>query len=168
MEAELTELSVMDSKTDHLAVTEEANVDEAIQIDLIKEQNKQAYKETMDIDIENIITFEKRNKVNTTQWRPIYEVTDEDYFIGSKMFSDDFIKKCKDNTNVDQFIPLDMKDNIRQMEMEQGLYSQVIMLRRKYLKFVATDKKKTKLNSSSKVNLQYHNVGLVLNSIGLK
>ena len=34
MEAELTELSEMDSKTDHLAVTEETNVDEAIPIDL--------------------------------------------------------------------------------------------------------------------------------------
>ena len=32
MEAELTELSEIDSKTDHLAVTEEVNVDEAIPI----------------------------------------------------------------------------------------------------------------------------------------
>ena len=36
MEAELTESSEMNSKTDHLAVTEEATVDEAIQIYLIK------------------------------------------------------------------------------------------------------------------------------------
>ena len=36
MEAELTELSKMDSKTDNLDVTEEANVDEAIQIYLKK------------------------------------------------------------------------------------------------------------------------------------
>ena len=32
MEAELTELSEMKAKTDHLAVTEEANVDESIPI----------------------------------------------------------------------------------------------------------------------------------------
>ena len=38
MEAEMTE---MDSKTDHLVITEEANVDEAIPIDLKKERNKQ-------------------------------------------------------------------------------------------------------------------------------
>ena len=43
----------MDSKTDHLAVTEEANFDEAIPIDIQKEQNTHAYKDTMDIDIEN-------------------------------------------------------------------------------------------------------------------
>ena len=36
MEAELTKLSEMDSKTDPLEVTEEANVDEAIPIDIKK------------------------------------------------------------------------------------------------------------------------------------
>ena len=38
METELTEFSEMDSKTDHLEVTEEANVDEAIPIDLKKNE----------------------------------------------------------------------------------------------------------------------------------
>ena len=36
MEAELTESSEMDSKTDNLAVTEEANIDEAIPIYVAK------------------------------------------------------------------------------------------------------------------------------------
>ena len=80
MEAELTELSEMDSKTDNLAVTEEADVDEAIPIYLGKEQNTQAYKETMEIDIDNIDTYELGNKVNTIQRRPIYEDIDEAYF----------------------------------------------------------------------------------------
>ena len=57
MEAELTELSEMDSKTDHLTVTEEANVDGYTPIDIKKERNIQSYKDTMDIDIENISTF---------------------------------------------------------------------------------------------------------------
>ena len=34
----------------------------------------------MNIDIENINTFEKRNKVNKPQWRKIYKVTEESYF----------------------------------------------------------------------------------------
>ena len=34
----------------------------------------------MNIDIEKINTFEKRSKVNTTQWRKIYKVTEEAYF----------------------------------------------------------------------------------------
>ena len=50
----------------------EANVDEAIPIDVKKERNTQAYKDTLDIDIENISIFEKRNKVNAIKWRPIY------------------------------------------------------------------------------------------------
>ena len=60
MEAELTE---MDSKTDHLAVTEEANVDEAIPIDIIKERSTLAYKETTSMDIENIHTFETKKQI---------------------------------------------------------------------------------------------------------
>ena len=66
----------------------------------------------MDIDIDKINTIENRNKVNTIKWRPIYEVIDEDYFIDSNIFSDDFMQQCKDNQNDAQFIPLDMKNNI--------------------------------------------------------
>ena len=86
MEAELTESSEIKSKTDNLAVTEEANVDEAITAEskainkmemfLKNEQNTQAYKKTMNIDIANINTSEKRDKVYTTQWMTIYEVTE--------------------------------------------------------------------------------------------
>ena len=35
-----------------------------------------------------------------------------------------------------------MKDNIKRMEAEQGLYAQVIILRQKYLNFFATYKNK--------------------------
>ena len=82
----------MDSKTDHLEVTEVENVHEAIPIDLKKERNTQAYKDRMSMDIDKINTFEKRNKVNTIKWRPIYKVIDEAYFIGSQIFSDDFMQ----------------------------------------------------------------------------
>ena len=41
---------------------------------LKKERKKKAYKETMNIDIDNIKEFEIRHKVNKTQWRIIYEV----------------------------------------------------------------------------------------------
>ena len=60
----------------------------------------------MYIDIDNINTFENRNKVNTINWRPIYEVIDEAYFIDSKIISDDFMQQYKDNANGAQFIPL--------------------------------------------------------------
>ena len=38
----------------------------------------------MIIDIENIDIIETRTKVNTTKWRPIYEVIDKTYFMDSK------------------------------------------------------------------------------------
>ena len=86
-----------------------------------KKRNTQAYKYILDIDIENISIFEKRNKVNTIKWRPIYEVIGKAYFIDSKILTDYFLHKCKDNANAAQFIPLEMKNSINQMTIEQGL-----------------------------------------------
>ena len=43
-------------------------------------------------DINNIDTYETRTNVNTTKWRPIYEVIDKFYIKDSECFSDDFIK----------------------------------------------------------------------------
>ena len=65
----------------------------------------------MKVDIENINKFEK-NKVYTTKWRTIYEVIEEAYFEESD-FPDDFIKKCKDNANESQWVPLEVKNNIK-------------------------------------------------------
>ena len=53
----------------------------------------------MHIDIDNISTFEKRNKVNTIKRKPIYEVLYEAYFIDSKIFSYAFMQQYKDNAN---------------------------------------------------------------------
>ena len=46
----------------------------------------------MNIDIENINTFEKINKVNTTKWRKIYKVIEPYFCEESDIFPDDFIK----------------------------------------------------------------------------
>ena len=88
-------------------------MDEDVPMHLKKEQNTQAYKETMDIDIDNIDTYEIRNIVNTIKWRPIYEVIEEAYTKESEKFSDDFMQKRKDNANEAQFTPLEIKNNIR-------------------------------------------------------
>ena len=80
--------------------------------------------------------------MNIIKWRPIYEVIYEAYFIGYKIFSGDFMQECKDNSNEDQFISLEMENNINRMTMEIDFFAPVIMLRRKDLKFVATDKNK--------------------------
>ena len=59
--------------------------------------------------IKNIDTYETRTKVNTTKWRPIYEVKDEAYIEESKIFPDDFIRDCKNNSNEARDIPRDVK-----------------------------------------------------------
>ena len=66
----------------------------------------------MNIDIENIHTFEKRNKVYTTQCRTVYEVIEPEFLKKSDNFPDDFIKKCRDNANEAINIPLEVKNNI--------------------------------------------------------
>ena len=40
----------------------------------------------MNIDIKNINTFEKRNKLYTTQWRKIDEVIEPEFFGKSDIF----------------------------------------------------------------------------------
>ena len=88
MEAELTELSEKNPKPENLAVTEEADVYEAIPMHLLKERKTKAYKDIMNIDIEKIDNFSKRNKLYTTQWRTIHEVIVEAYFKESDIFLD--------------------------------------------------------------------------------
>ena len=51
----------------------------------------------MSQDINNIDTYETRTKVNTTGWRPIYEVIDETYIKESKLFPENFIKEYLKN-----------------------------------------------------------------------
>ena len=53
------------------------------------------------------------------KWRPIYEVVDEAYIKESKIFPDDFIRDCKNNSNEAQFILAEVKNDIKQMAMEK-------------------------------------------------
>ena len=63
---------------------------------------------------------------------------------------------------------IEVKNNINLMPMEQVLDAQVVMLHRKYLKITEANKNKIKLNSTSKVSLHDHSVGLILILVGLK
>ena len=88
------------------------------------------------------INIDKIRKVNTIKCRPIYEVVEKAYFKEYENFPDDFMKQCKDNENEAQFIQLQIKNNIKRMEMEQGLYAKVVKLRQKDLKFIAANRNK--------------------------
>ena len=95
----------------------------------------------MSQDIETIDKYENRRIVNITQWRPIYEVIDEAYIKDSNIFPDDFIRECKKSSYELQFISGDVKNNIKCMAMEHGLYAQVVKLWRNDLLFDAADNK---------------------------
>ena len=65
---------------------------------ILKNNEKtQEDKDTMEIDIDKIDTYEIINKV------------EEAYFTESGIFSDDFIQKWKDNLNEAQLIPIEIK-----------------------------------------------------------
>ena len=72
----------------------------------------------------------------------MHEVIQPEFLKETDLFPDDFIKKCKDNTNEAQFLPLEVKNDTKQMATEQGLYAQVVKIRRKDLKFTAENKNK--------------------------
>ena len=50
-----------------------------MKIDLKEEWNAKSYKETMEMDIENIDIFGKRNKVYTNQLRKIYKDIEQEF-----------------------------------------------------------------------------------------
>ena len=96
----------------------------------------------MNIDIDNINTIEKRNKVYTKQWRTIYEVIQQDFLDETDIFPDYFIKHCKNNTNEAHNIPLKVKNYIKRMLVGKGLYAQVVILSRKGLRIIEENKNK--------------------------
>ena len=79
----------MDVKQGKNAYSEDDNLDETIPTQIRKERTTKAYQETMNQNIETIDKYENRRIVNITQWRPIYEVIDEDYIKNSNIFPDD-------------------------------------------------------------------------------
>ena len=91
MEAELMKIY---SIPDNLADSGDESVDEAVPIDIIKTRKTKAYKEKTSQDINNICTYETITKVNTTKWRPIYEVIDEAYIKESNIPPENFIREC--------------------------------------------------------------------------
>ena len=59
------------------------------------------------------------------------------------------MQQCKYKAYFAECIPLEMKNNIEQMEMELGLYEKVFKISRKDSKFITDNINKAKINSSS-------------------
>ena len=82
--------------------------------------------------IRNIDTYETRTQVNTTKWRPMYEVIYEAYIKNSN-FSLRILSKNVKKSNVELDMPREVKNTIKRMAMEKSLYAQVVKLHRKIL-----------------------------------
>ena len=81
----------------------------------------------MNLGIEKIASKNQKN------WRSIYEVIHDDYFKVVKLFPSKFLNQCKNNPNGPQNIPNEVKADLKKMALENGLYAQVVMIRRREL-----------------------------------
>ena len=86
-------------------------------------QSTPEYQMTMDLYVHNI------NNNYKNIWSKIYETIDEPYFGEVGLFSKDFLYNCKNNTNVPHNISSKIKKNIKIIDLEEILYTQVVMVR---------------------------------------
>ena len=121
----------------------------------------------MIIDIENINTFGKETKC-IQLYGGKYTKLQKKVISKNLIFFQIIVFKCKDNVNEAINIPIEVKNNIKRMATEQKIYVQVVKISRNYLISLQQIRIKMNLNSSSKVNLQYHSVGLIFTLIGIK
>ena len=128
METELTESSEINSKTDNLAVTDEADVDEAIPIYLKNNEKHKNIRKQWTLVLK-ISTHLKKKQSKYNSMEENLRSYRRSLFGIIWYFPVDFIKKCKDDRNEAQFVPLDVKNNINWMAMEQGLYAWVVIIR---------------------------------------
>ena len=76
----------------------------------------------MNVDVENIASKKQKN------WRTIYEVIDNSYFSATELFPTKVLDQCRNNPNEPQNIRNEIKVSLKKMDMQQGLYAQVVMI----------------------------------------
>ena len=69
-----------------------------------EEKNTLKYQETMNVDIENIVSKKQ------PFWRSIYEIIDDSYFEVVKLFPTTFLNQCRNDPNEPQNIPSEVKE----------------------------------------------------------
>ena len=69
-----------------------------------------------------------------TRWRIIYEVIYYLCITTGNYFTTEFFQQCKLNVNIPKSLPSDIKNKIKAISIEGGLYSQVVMIRRYIMK----------------------------------
>ena len=75
--------------------------------------------------------------------RPLYDVIDTSFFSSTKMFPTNILDQCKNNPNETQFLPSEVKVDLKEKATEQELFAQGVMIRRKE-SYNKTEKENTK------------------------
>ena len=88
-----------------------------------------------------LITFTNIIKHLGEQSNKLYN---KSYLNKLTFFPEEFLEQFNNNANEPHNVPTDVKNNLNQMDMEQGLYSQVFILRLKSLKIAEINKNKIK------------------------
>ena len=76
---------------------------------LKNERNKEAYKVTLKIGIENIDKIQNIHKYHKTPWRKIYEVIQQYFSEETDNFLEELKKNFKNNANEPHSIPTNVK-----------------------------------------------------------
>ena len=79
-----------------------------------EEINTLEYKETMNLDIENIASTSQQI------WTSIYEVIHDSYFKAVKLFPTQFLDHCKNKDNEPQNIPSEVKTDFKKWICNKG------------------------------------------------
>ena len=89
--------------------------------------NTTDYLMKMDIDVKNI------DKNDNKTWSAISEAIGAPYFEEMKTFPKLFLRQCKNHPNEPQNIPYEINRNIKITTLEESVYAQVVMIRRKIM-----------------------------------
>ena len=63
--------------------------------------------------------------------KAVYKVIADDYFDECKILPTEFITTCNKDHNILKFIPKAVKKEIHKISLDQGMFSQVFVIRRK-------------------------------------
>ena len=74
------------------------------------------------------------HKHHKTSWRTIYRIIKQDFSRKTDIFPEDCLKQCKNIRNEAHNVTTYVKNILKQTEMQQGLYTQVVIVCQNYLK----------------------------------
>ena len=89
-----------------------------MEVEIESERKTEAYTVTLKIYILNINKIENIHNHHKRHCRTIYKVIQQEFFDETDISPEEFLKYCKNNSNVPFIIPPDIKNDLKKMAME--------------------------------------------------